>query len=321
MSAPRISLVLLAYNQQPLVRQAVASCLAQRGIELEIVLSDDASSDATFDEMAAAAADYRGPHRVMLNRNPVNLGIGLHLNRLVELASGELIIVAAGDDESLPERAMKVVAAWEASGRQVDLIASHLVDMAPDGSLHEPIVVDDLAAWRSIDDWVRRRPLVIGAAHAWTRRVFERFGGFSAGIAYEDQVMAFRAIVSGGAVTLAEPLVKYRRGGTSMRTALLSAAAIRDRLRVQNDRHLAELRQLHADANRAGCLGVAARVLEPELERQVYLQALLQARGWLDRWATFRRAASVSPGWRWRKFLTVAFAPAAAWLKRLKPRA
>jgi glycosyltransferase involved in cell wall biosynthesis len=321
MSAPRVSIVLLAYNQQPLIRQAVAGCLAQRGIELEIVCSDDASSDATFDEMATGLADYRGPHRVILNRNPVNLGIGLHLNRVVELASGELIIVAAGDDESLPERAMKVAAAWEASARRIDLIASNLLDMAPDGGVHGTIVVDDLVLWRSVDDWVRRRPFVIGAAQAFTRRVFEHFGGFSAGIAYEDQVMAFRAIVSGGAVTLADPLVKYRRGGTSMRTAMVSAEEIRDRLRVQNDRHLAELRQLHTDATRAGCLGVADTVLQPELKRQVYLQDLLQGRRWLDHWATFRRANSVAPSWRWRKFLTVAFAPAAAWIKRLKLRA
>jgi hypothetical protein len=92
-------------------------------------------------------------------------------------------------------------------------------------------------------------------------------------------------------------------------------------MRVQNDRHLAELRQLHADASRAGCLAAAVRVLEPDLERQVYLQELLRGRRWRDHWTTFRRAASVAPAWRWRKFLTVALAPAAAWIKRLRLRA
>jgi len=132
---PTTSMILLACNQQATARAAAESCLAQVGEPIEIVLSDDASSDDTFLELQAAAAAYRGPHRVRARRNPTNLGIGAHYNQLLAETSGELLVTAAGDDLSLPHRVQRLRGAWEASGRRLDLIASHFIDMAPCGAL------------------------------------------------------------------------------------------------------------------------------------------------------------------------------------------
>ena len=57
---PRASLLLLAYNQERYVEEAARSCLAQECEPLEIVFSDDASSDRTHEILTAIAADYRG---------------------------------------------------------------------------------------------------------------------------------------------------------------------------------------------------------------------------------------------------------------------
>jgi glycosyltransferase involved in cell wall biosynthesis len=57
--------------------------------------------------MKEMAASYNGPHKVILNRNEKNLGIGGDINRIMEIAQGELIIGVAGDDISLPERTKK----------------------------------------------------------------------------------------------------------------------------------------------------------------------------------------------------------------------
>ena len=95
-AAPRISLILLACNQQATVRAAAESCLAQLGEPIEIVMSDDASSDATFAELQAVADAYRGPHQVRARRNPVNLGIGAHYNHLMLETSGALIVTEIG---------------------------------------------------------------------------------------------------------------------------------------------------------------------------------------------------------------------------------
>ena len=133
MTPPRITLILLAYNQQATARAAAESCLAQQCEPMEVVLSDDASTDATFAELQAAADAYRGSHQVRVRRSPVNLGIGAHYNALLRETSGELLVTAAGDDISLPQRVQRLAAAWDATGQRADLIASHFTDMDADG--------------------------------------------------------------------------------------------------------------------------------------------------------------------------------------------
>ncbi len=295
--APRLSLMLMVYNQRSTVAAAAAACLAQSGEPIEVLLSDDASTDGSGEVLAQLAADYRGPHQVRLNRNPVNLGIGAHFNRMVELTRGELLVVAAGDDVSLPQRCDRLLQAWDAARQQPDLIASPLLDMDAAGQVHGRIEVDPLDQW-TLERWCRHRPRVIGAGHAWTRRAFERFGPLASDIAYEDQVMTLRALLCGGAVTLDEPLVRYRRGGTSAKALPTTAAGVRQRMRVQNRRHLAEVHQLCQDAAKAGQAALLHPALQAEWQRQSCLRDLLDSNGW---WSIIQAARrQVGPAWPWR---------------------
>lgn len=212
---PRITLILLAYNQLAYLKEAVSACLSQTGEPIEILLSDDASTDGSYELMQQLTNQYRGPHLVRLRRNPRNLGIGEHYNQAIADSSGQLLITAAGDDISLPRRVQTLARAWDETGQKADLIASHLIDMSPEGQDLGIIHVANLAEWPSPDAWVRKRPYVVGASHAFTKRLHTHFGLFSPDLAYEDQVMALRASGLGGGVTVNEPLVRYRRGGIS----------------------------------------------------------------------------------------------------------
>src|SRR5215470_18905066 len=99
---PLVTFYVMAYNQARFIREAVEGALAQTYSPLEIVLSDDCSWDGTFEVMRDAVKGYSGPHTVILNRNPRNLGLSEHVNRIIELARGDLIIAADGDDVSSP---------------------------------------------------------------------------------------------------------------------------------------------------------------------------------------------------------------------------
>ena len=305
-SVPRASVLMLAYRQRDTVEAAARSILAQACEEpLELRLSDDASDDGTFESMERVVATTPCRHEVRVLRNPRNLGIGAHLNYLAGLARGGLLVIAAGDDISLPHRTSTLLAAWDASAQRVDLLASPLVDMAQDGSLHGMVEVDDLAQWKDANDWARRRPKVIGAAQAWTRRLHEHFGPFDPRVVFEDQIAAFRAICCGGAITLKEPLVHYRRGGTSMNGAS-DREARQQRMRQQNVRHLAEAEQLLKDARTIGAPAAVNEVLAEEEARQRYLAALLDAPGLAAQLRIMGSAPGVPWEWRWRKFWSVA---------------
>ena len=290
---PLVTMLLLAYQQQATIDAAIRGALQQTYSPLEIVISDDASSDATWATIERTVAGYAGPHRVVLSRNPRNLGIGAHLNRMVELSHGELLFVAAGDDVSLPRRCERVVDAWFAAGRQPDLISSSLLDLDDQGRTHGTITPTDLSSYRDAADWLARPPHVVGAAQAWTRRVFDRFGPLPAGSVAEDLLMVFRAIVSGGAITLAEPLVQYRRGGISRKRRNRHARDVVERL-LKNNRHaLVELPQLLADARRAGQLAAVEGALELQLKREVFVRDVFGARSFDGRWQALVAAARV----------------------------
>jgi len=274
---PLVSMLLLAYNQRSFVGDAIAGVLAQTYSKLEIVISDDASTDDTFAQILRAVAAYSGPHRVVLNRNPRNLGIGGNLNRMIDLSYGELLFIAAGDDISKPQRCERVVNAWLESGKKLDLISTGLTDMDEAGVLHRAIAPTDLSTYKNAADWLARPPHVIGAAQAWTRRVYDRFGPLPADTMGEDMLMVFRAVLSGGAITLSDALVDYRRGGISRRERTLSAQDVTRRLLKNNRNALAELPQLLSDAEQAGQLDAVQKPLTERLAREVLIRDIFTA--------------------------------------------
>jgi glycosyltransferase involved in cell wall biosynthesis len=317
---PAAAVLLLAYRQADFVARAAHGVLAQACEPIEIILSDDASPDATGEILEAIAASYRGPHQVRVRRGPQNLGIAGHYNALIEMTQAPLLITAAGDDLSTPDRVAKLLAAWRASGERLDLIASHLQGMRQDGTPTQIVPVDDLAQWPDATAWLARRPHVIGAAQAFTRRIMERFGPFDPRIAYEDQITTFRAIVSGGAMTLPEPLVHYRQGGVSTRQAMRTAEDLIGWMRTQNGRLVAEMEQLLDDAQVAGLKEAVQTQLRTPLARARYLLALSQAPDAAARRALLREHSELPLTWRLRKFFKLNYPGFNAGVNRLRAR-
>lgn len=277
----KLSVLFVCYKQESQVEAALRSILAQDYPNLEIIVSDDASPDGTFAVLEKVVQGYQGPHRVILSRNVHNLGVGGNIARAVSLSSGELLFIAAGDDISVPHRCSRVAQAWDQTGRQVDLIASTLIDMDAAGQLHGVIRPSALHELRSPEDWVRHRPHVVGAAQAWTRRAYDHFGPLPQGVVAEDLVMVFRAICLGGALSIDEPLVQYRRGGLSGRVRAMDAQEVIRRL-LSNNRHaLVESELMLADARKAGCSPDVMACLEREWRLARWIDALFHKRaGW-----------------------------------------
>ena len=100
-----ISYVVTTYNCEKFAEEAIKCALAQTYSPLEIVVCDDASTDNTFEVIQGIVAKYDGPHKVVLYKNEKNLGITRNMNNAyLNLASGEIIVAAHGDDVSISER-------------------------------------------------------------------------------------------------------------------------------------------------------------------------------------------------------------------------
>lgn len=113
---PLVTFALFAYNQEKYIREAVEGAFSQTYEPLEIILSDDCSSDRTHAIISDMANKYNGKKKIIVNKTNINCGTLLHLNDVANIAEGKLIILAAGDDISKPERTEILVNAWKNTG-------------------------------------------------------------------------------------------------------------------------------------------------------------------------------------------------------------
>ena len=72
----KASIVLLCFNQEDLIEESLNSCLQQDYSNLEIVISDDASTDNTISIIEKKLGKYQGNHKIIVNKNKSNLEIG-----------------------------------------------------------------------------------------------------------------------------------------------------------------------------------------------------------------------------------------------------
>lgn len=210
-SAPRATLFLLCYNQARTVARAVESALAQDYRGLEIILSDDCSTDDSFEMLEAAVENYKGRHTLELNRNRENLGLIGHVNKAFELASGELVVLAAGDDYSVPGRVSALVQRYLAEEPRPLLIHS-AVRKVKDGILSEVWVPPVVGRRMRLVDMASAESLYIGASACVSRELYELFGPIRHEGAFEDLVLGFRAALLGRMSYIDEPLVDYTEG-------------------------------------------------------------------------------------------------------------
>jgi succinoglycan biosynthesis protein ExoO len=106
-TAPRVSVILPAYNAAAHLRRAVDSALAQTMADLEIVIVDDASTDATLEIAGRIAAR---DSRVRVLHNERNSGPSVSRNRAIAAARGEWIAILDADDSWFPERLERMLA-------------------------------------------------------------------------------------------------------------------------------------------------------------------------------------------------------------------
>jgi glycosyltransferase involved in cell wall biosynthesis len=108
---PRISVTLPVFNGERYIAQAIRSILDQRYRDLELIISDNASTDATEEICRAFEAQDR---RVRYVRQQRNIGASPNFNICYELASGEYFKWAAHDDFMEPEYLAACIEALDA---------------------------------------------------------------------------------------------------------------------------------------------------------------------------------------------------------------
>lgn len=265
---PLVTFALFAYNQEKYIREAIEGAFSQTYEPLEIILSDDCSSDRTFEIMQEMAAAYDGPHCVIVRENAFNFGTAQHVYTAFIESKGDLFLVAAGDDISLPNRTKVLAATWEATGR-------------PSGVVHSGREVFRDSDNKVLNSFSPKRhsqdsDVLEGYAHskwlpaaaptcAYTRDVFENFGPLLGGSIIEDAPLFIRASLIGRFVDCDEILVRQRLHDENSGTGYHVSEPVRWNRFIQSK--IIAFRNMQTDLNR--WQGDIAPELRSQIEKRL----------------------------------------------------
>ena len=214
-----VSVLIPTYNGTRDIRAAVDSVLSQQGVDLEVIVVDNHSTDDTIELVEA----YRDP-RISVFRNPTNLGAERNWNRALELATGTYVKLLPQDDLLQPRSLAKQVAVLEADADEsIALVFGAREIISPTGRVLarrglKGAVTGRIPATTLVRRCVRRGTNLIGEPGAvlFRRTLAEKVGRFDGQQGYViDLDYWIRLLAYGDAWYLAEPVASFRISGGS----------------------------------------------------------------------------------------------------------
>ena len=101
MKTNSITVIMSVYNNESTVLEAVNSILSQTFTEFEIIITDDSSTDNSYEILK----DLKNQdERIKLFKNQKNIGLTKTLNKMIKISKGDFIARQDADDYSLPGR-------------------------------------------------------------------------------------------------------------------------------------------------------------------------------------------------------------------------
>ena len=219
-----VSVIMATWKVEDFVERAIRSVFASKGVNVEVVVVDDASPDGTLEKVRRLAA---ADPRIIVDRLAQNSGPSVARNRAIELSSGRYISILDADDAILPERLAALVALADASG--ADIIVDNMKEVDAEG---RPIHAGDFLkspefrAARDIDlhTWIHfNQPLGKTECLGYLKPMIRRSKLDETGIRYdaalrnsEDYYLVARMLAAGARMAyLPRPGYLYTRAPSS----------------------------------------------------------------------------------------------------------
>jgi len=208
-AAPEFTVIIPTRDRWPLLRTTLRSALAQEGVELEVVVVDDGSTDETAAGLAAV-----GDERVRVLRHASSRGVATARNAGVAAARGEWLAFLDDDDLWSPDKlrtqrdaAVAQGAAWAYSSALVVDDRRSVIDR-----------IDAPAADRLLETLLAYNPMPAGSSNVLARAaVVRELGGHDESLFhFAGWDLWIRLAVAAPAVACPEPLVAYVQHPGSM---------------------------------------------------------------------------------------------------------
>jgi glycosyltransferase involved in cell wall biosynthesis len=227
---PMISVCMASYNGERYIEEQIRSILPQLGLNDELVVVDDGSSDSTRERIMKF-----GDRRIRLITQATNRGVVETFEHAVRSAVGDILFLCDGDDIWAPDKVEKVLLAF-ASNPEATVVCTGMKLIDENG---EGIEESDYMKHREFNASLMAnlvRNQFQGSAMAFRSQLLSLILPFPKGrLLLHDAWIGLCNIIWGGdTVYIAEPLLHYRRhtGNASQRLCLKEQIMKRVRLIV-----------------------------------------------------------------------------------------
>jgi glycosyltransferase involved in cell wall biosynthesis len=204
---PAVSVIIAAKNAAPFLETSVGSALRQTFRDVEVVVVDDGSTDATLQVLARLAA---GDSRVRFF-SQINQGVSAARNRAMAEARGDYYLSLDADDELAPRCVELLMDGVRRTGAQ--WAASAVVRRAETGEqiLNPPPPSEDLLETLFFRQFPYR-------AYFYSRQAIDKTGGFDVSFAVCEDWDLWARLAKAGLpfFYVPEPLYVYRIQASSL---------------------------------------------------------------------------------------------------------
>lgn len=219
---PLVSLVILTYNQENFISEAINGALSQTYENLEIIVSDDCSTDDTYEIAKRTIENYAGDKKIFLYKNEKNMGLVPHVNKIFsQYVNGEYIALAGGDDISLPERIEKTVTLFK--NDSVYAVSGQCYVINEKGNVIGNSEQNGISYCEINDEYIKNLSFMTsGAGLAIKKSVFDKFGDLELKTPTEDSTLRFRSLLLGKLAVSDHYFIKYRRHDNNLTNHIYS---------------------------------------------------------------------------------------------------
>jgi glycosyltransferase involved in cell wall biosynthesis len=216
----KVSFCLFTYNQEEYVQEAFESVLKQEYSPLEIIISDDCSTDSTCQIIEGVIERYKGPNKIIFNRNEKNMGVSAHFSKVCELATGDYFILLACDDVSKENHIQTAVSYINKYSDvfMVDFNGRIINGEGEDRGIYQDLKFKEKKF--TLNDYLNLNSIsTFAPGRIMSRELMSNFGPISKNCPTEDSVLVLRTLMLGSLLRVNEDLILYRRHDNNVSSA------------------------------------------------------------------------------------------------------
>lgn len=205
----RVSFIIAIYNHSEFLEIALRTAMEQDYPDIEYIISDDCSTDGSFELVTNFIKPYLQSKDIKYHKNDVNLGVIENFKKNISLSTGEIIVGGAGDDFFHESRVSQIVKVFRLDGNCQAVFSNGFI--VKNGVVVGPVFHFQPKFASNYFQLYSRPCFLHGATAAYRRELCLKFLSFPCTKNFqEDATLSFMACCYGGIKYIDRKLVYYR---------------------------------------------------------------------------------------------------------------